>query len=268
MATLTERGSATAKASGTTLTISDVTASAGEFLHVIVGGQTNVSPSSVTWGAREMNKSLQRIHSTPNFTANYYTIRNVLRSGTRNITCTWGSAISTKIALAFTLDSPFVVDEVARNLLTASTAPSVGPTATHLRRDDFCIGLLLAEGGTPDTAPTGITSGWTTGTRVGTSGTPPVSNLTANWYYQQTTDCTGVSLAGTAATARDWIGLIAAYRPVIFQCSDVNGSAIEAGDSVKYQGTSYTVNTVYPKQNIIDIGAIGRVSAVECEVLN
>ena len=270
MATLTERGSNTAKASGTTLTVTSVSASAGEFLHIIVAGQTNVSPSTVTWGVRDLNKSLQRIHTTPNFTANYYTLRNVANSGTRTITCTWASAINTKIALAFTLDEPFVVDEVARNILTASTAPTVGPTATHLRRDDFCVGLLLAEGPTTDSAPTSVTAGWTTGTRVGTAGAPPVGNLTANWYHQQATDCTGVTLAGTAATARDWIGLISAYRPAELHCVDYYGSQIEAGDTVEYlpDNTTYTVNTVFPKQNSIDIGAIGRVSAVDCEVLN
>jgi len=137
-----------------------------------------------------------------------------------------------------------------------------------LRRDDFCAGLLLAEGPTVDAALTGVTAGWTAIARVGTLGAPPIGNLTANGFYQQKTTSSGVTLAGTATTARDWIGLIAAFRPVVHECVDKFGSSIKAGDLVDYEGSSDTVDTVYPLRNVVDLATAGQVSAVECEVHN
>ena len=268
MAIYTSRGSATSKVAGTTLTISNVAANAGDFLCVVVGGQIAAAPTGVTWGGRDMNKAIQRLHTTPAFGSTIWTIRRVANTNSRTVTITWGSSINTKVAYAFTLDSPHVIDEDARALLTASTAPSVGPTSEHLRRDNFCAGILLAEGPTNDAVLTGITAGWTTGLRIGTAGLPQISNLTANEFYQQKTTCVGVTLAGTATTARDWIGLIAAFRIVEHSCIDFYGSVIEDGDLVNYKGTSYTVNEVHPRQNAVTLSTVGRVSAVECEALN
>ena len=268
MTTYTARGSNTAKALGNTLVIADVAANTGDFLCIVTGGRSASPPTGVTWGLREVNKAAQRIHSTPEFTANMWTIRRVANGGTRDVTITWGSSIATKTAYAFTLDSPHVVDEIARNILTESANPTVGPTAEHLRRDNFCAGLLLAEGPTNDAVLTSITSGWTTGRRVGTVGIPPISNLTMNEFYQQCSTSSGVTLAGTATTARDWIGLIASFKLAQHYCVDYYGSIIEAGDNVSYNDTEYVVSNVYPNRNVIDLPTIGFVSAVECEVLN
>lgn len=267
--TYTDRGDpATAKASGTTLVIKDVTAAEGDFLCIRTGGKSISPPSSVLWGNREMNKVLQRIHATAEFTANYWSIRRVLHGGTRDVTITWPSAITTKIASAFTLSGPHVIDEVDRSLATASTAPSVGPTETHLRRDNFCDGMLLAEGPTNDAVLTGVASEWTLGPRVGTVGVPPISNLTMNTWHQQCADCAGVTLSGTATTARDWIGLIASFKVAQQYCIDISGSVIEVGDVVDYQGVEEIVSAVYPNRNVIDLPIAGTVSAVECEVVN
>jgi hypothetical protein len=267
MATRTETGTPLAtKVAGASGTIEDVAANTGDFLCVVVAAQSTLAPISVAWGNRKMSKELQRIHETPAFMVNFYAIRRVFFGGTRDVTITWSSSIDAKVAFAFTLDSPHVLDEVARSILTASDAPSVGPTDEHLYRDDFCVGVLVAEGGTPDAAPTGITAGWSTGTRVGTAGPPPVSNLTINQYYRQLSNSAGVSLAGSAADARDWVCLLGAFKLVRQHCVDYWGSIVDLGATVDYKGSLYVVVDVFPRRNVLELETVGRVSAVECEV--
>lgn len=267
MATRTAKGSAKLKASGTTLTLASVSLIAGHSLIVGVGFQTTNLPTSVKWGNRTLSKVGHRLHSTPNFAAAIYHARRIRDTATRDIVATWGTSITARTLLAMTLDSPHVKDDIARNIQTGSTAPTVGPTAELERSDEFAFGVLCSEGPSSDTAPT-LSGSWTAGQRVGTTGSPPASNCTLLEGYQQLTSSPAVTLSGIGATSRDWVNIVIGFRPVGFWTTDKFGSQIVVGDTVLYQGNARVVNTLRRNRNHVDLATDGWVTASEVEVLN
>lgn len=269
MATRTAVGTpVTDKTASTTLTISSAALNSGDFLIVGIGSNGAIAPASVKWGARDLTKVGQRIDTVNNIVTTVWAARYVRDTATRDIVATWTTGPNAKAMVASKLDSGHVRDEIARSLNALTTAPSVGPTAEHLRRDDFVFGYLVAEGpDLNDTAPT--VSSMATGQRIGTAGLPQTSNITINEYYLQSTTSGGVTLSGTLATERNWCNVLVAFKVAQGYCVDINGSVIEVGDTVIYlpNSTEYVVSSVDPLRNSIELTTIGSVSAVECEVI-
>lgn len=274
MATRTALGIAHDKTTSTTLATNShgdpanflVSLTKGECLIVGIGCNGVNPPDTVKWGGRDLKKVGQRIDSVNGIVTTVWILIEAFNTDSRDLVATWTTAPSAKAMTVSKLNFAHVRDEIARNLDAASSTPSVGPTAEHLRRDDFMFGYLVAEGGTPDTAPT--VSTMLTGQRSGTAGPPPVTNVTVNEYYLQCTTSNGVTLSGTLADARNWCNVLIAFKVAAEYCVDYWRSPIEAGDVVRYGGTTHTVNSTIPERNVVDIGTIGKVNASECEVLS
>lgn len=265
MATKTDKGTRSNKASSTTSTLSNVTVAVGDSLYCWICSDGTDWPESVNLGNRRMHKVGHRVNNGSSFTVSLWSARQIWKAGTRDIVATWTTATTARNLLAFTLDSPHMRDEIARNIQSASTAPTVGPTPEHLRRDDFITGVLVSEGPSSDTAPT--VTGWTAGQSVGTVGSPPVSNLTMREYSQQATTAAGVTLNGTGATSRDWTNIVVALKPVDDKSFDYNLNAIEVGDTVLHNGVEETVVAQVPNFNKVELSVSGVVPAHMLELV-
>lgn len=255
MATRTAKGTATLKASGTTLTLASVSATAGDAMIVMIGNQTQNIPTTVKWGNKDLTKSAHAINTTGGAVASVWIGRNIVNTDTRNIVVTWSTAIGARALAAAILDSGHIRDQSATSTQTASTAPSVGPTAALATVNDFAFGVLVSIGPSSDTAPT-LAAGWTAGQRAGTVGVPPVSNITILEGYQQLTAFSAITLSGTGATARDWASVVVAYRPIgELIAVDSEGTELLVGDTVDYEGTESTISSFTKETGIPSIVA-------------
>ena len=228
MATRTAKGTAKLKANGTTLTLVSVTLAAGEALVVMVGNQTTNIPINVKWGAKELSRAANQSNGTSGHSVSIWTIRNVVLGDTRDIVVTWDTAIGARVLAASSLDFAHIRDENATSIQTASTAPSVGPTASLAQGDEFAFGVLVSQGPNSDIAPS--LSGFTSGQRDGNVGVPPASNITILEGFAQLSDSSAITLSGTGATERDWVSALVAYRPIaIIPALDSSGTKILIG---------------------------------------
>ena len=251
MATRTAKGTTSSKTSSTTLTLSNVSCTTGDALIVMVGNQTTNVPTSVAWGTRELTLSRQRTNTTSAHVGSVWIARNIVNTATRNLVVTWGTAIVAKCMAAVTLDAGHIRDQYASNTQTASTAPTTTATPTQTDINDFCIGILVSEGPSSDTAPT-LSGGFTAGQRVGTVGAPPVSNVTLlEGYKQLSSDSTGQTLSGTGATSADWVNVLITYRPIkAYIPLDQNGTELVVGDTVSFEGSNSTISSITLEQGI------------------
>lgn len=267
MATPVHEGTATGKASTTSITLEDITTELNECLLAVISFKGTNLPTEVAYGLRDMSRVAHRIDSTNEFGIAVYGIRNIGKADTRDIVATWASAIDAKILSAITLDVGHTEDQKVNSLDAASTAPSVGPTDALSNNDEFALGILHCEGATNDTEPT-LSAGWTKLFRDGTVGVPPASNQTILVAYQNVTTTDALTLSGTGATERNWCNLLVTFDGQEIYTTDYNGSRVFAGDTVEYKGSTYTVANLVRGRNIVNLTGVGLVSAVECEVKN
>lgn len=224
MATITRtpRGTATSKASGTTLTIASFTVPAGHCL--VVGGcyaNGAGAPSSVVHAGRALRRKVQRDNTTDGIHNSIWLKGEYHKDQTGTCTLSWASPIVEKAAFASSFDFVATEDEVSGlNVTVATAAPGTGQTAALDGDEDMVICCFGAEGpgsdhgsATAEIEDGDVFTAATIGQQAGTVGAPPVSNVTVIETFLQlsATDSTRGRLAG--ATAREWCNTIVALKP-------------------------------------------------------
>lgn len=236
MATRTAKGSAKAKASGTTLTLSSVSLTMNHAIFAIVGFQGTAVPTSVKAGTKDLNKVIQRIDLTAGFGGAIYYKRVIRNGGTRDIVATWASAIGARAMAVITVDEPMLFLEGAGNMENTAS-PTTSQAASDLPvHDCFHLGGFISQGPSNDAVPT-LSTDWTAGQRDGTVGVPPVSNITVMEGYKFGRCIDAEEMDSSGSVTRDFCNILASFEPL----SDVpsvsyNNEEIKVGDTVRVVG--------------------------------
>ncbi len=114
MATRTPLGTAKTKADGTTLTLADVSASAGDCLVALVGFQQQSMPT-VKWGQRDLNRSVAVVDTVTGFGGAIFIARSLKYTDTRDLVVTWPTAIGARVMAATKLDAGLIRDKSGRH---------------------------------------------------------------------------------------------------------------------------------------------------------
>ena len=97
------------------------------------------------------------------------------------------------------------------NTQDAATDPATGSAVTTTAADTIHIAAFGSRGPSSDTVGS-VDVGHTSGQRVGTTGTPPVSNVTIHETWELLTSTGNCRSHKTGATSRDWSNIIMALR--------------------------------------------------------
>lgn len=267
MATLTDKGGITSQAASTSLTLQSISTLSDECLIVLVAFRGTVAPVAVTYGDRNLSRVYYIPDTTNNLTVCVYSARQMWREGTEDIVATWLNSVTVKLMAAYTVDSMHILDQGAAAYQSDTATPSSGFTTEHLRRDSMALALHCAAGPISDTAPT-PGSGWTLGSRLGTSLATATDNVTANIFIRSLTTADPIEIDATYSTARNWIAVCGVLRPIENQAFDTYCSIIVVGDTVHYLGNSYTVESIAKGRNVVQLTGYGLAPATECEVRN
>lgn len=237
MVNATERGAASDKISGTTLTIPSFTIPAGHSLAVFAGyDNAQTAPTSVVHAGRDLRRRTQRNDGPNSFHASWWLKGEYRGPQTGTCVLTWASAIGKKAAFATSFDILFKEDDDASALTATSIAPVTGSTgvlngSTIMALCGFACEGPGSEAGGGETAEIedgGSFQTATLGQSAGTAGAPPPSNITVieSRLELTATNATSGRLTGYA-NARNWIGLLLVLeeRPSLnqqgFSISDV-----------------------------------------------
>jgi len=223
MASYTAKATASSKASGTTLATSSLAFTPGAMQVVALGyddAATGVHPVT-TWGNRILANRpapATRNPGTYDIAMSVHVLSRVKRGTSHVITGTWQSAIVEKVLACGEIVGKNRIDLAAGNNDSVATAnPVTGTTGTLSFADDFAMAFFVSEGPSGDTAGTmQIQDGgsWTnvTGTqRIGTSGAPPLSNVTIQVGWLQLTSSQATQGRIQTATSRLWTSAIVTF---------------------------------------------------------
>lgn len=207
--TRTAKGTATSKASGTTLVLASVEILQGQSLVVGVAYDTGAGAPVVTWGNRELSQIVVRTESGA--ATALFLLRHINNTHTRAITCTWPSAITAKAMFA-TMVQGVQIQDVSTGASEASTAdPTTSTAVTSTKPDTIQIAAFGSQGPPSDAVGT-VNLGHTSGQRAGTSGIPPASNITIHETYEILSATGDVRATKSTATARTWANVIMAIK--------------------------------------------------------
>lgn len=212
-ATRTAQGTAQDKTSGATLTVSAVSVSYGEAFIVGLGyDNAQGHPTSVAWGNRLMRRKVARDNATTGIAMSVWVIPFVKKAGqTKDVVATWPAPIGKRAMFVTSIEGsnrPGI--RAGNNEPTDTGTPSTGTTDPLVSADSFALCAFVSEGpssdaaGTPEIQDGGVFQSATAGQRDGTTGAPPISNITIQETYLDLTqaDATRGRLQG--ATSRQW----------------------------------------------------------------
>lgn len=223
MTTRTAKGVANTKASGATLTISDVALASSAALVVALGyDDAQGHPTSVRWGNRNLRSRLSRDPAGYDIAMSIWTIGSVKNAGTKDIVATWSGAIVERAMIATQLQGVNHIDErVGNNDSSATTTPTTGLTGVLASLFDYALAFFVSEGPriadsaisvTIDDAGEPVTA--TLGQRAGTNGAPPASNVTIQEAYLELTSPFSTQGDLIASDARLWVSGIITMDPL------------------------------------------------------
>lgn len=267
MPTRTSKGTASSKAAGSTLTISDVTLSEGATLVAALGYDDALGhPTSVKWGGRKLHSRIDRDPGGYDIAHSVWTLRSK-RGGTRDLVATWSNNINERAMVAVELKGTRRIDvSAANNDSTATTTPTTGTTPTPDTGYAFALAFFVSEGPQNDTVTSGtidddgLPATATEGQRAGTGGAPPLSNITVQEMYLEMTSAVASQGDLVAGTARKFISSILlieskiVYIPYIARTKnsgddvmwcDSEDQGIGTGNTfLKWDGTGVNLNAV------------------------
>lgn len=257
MTNRTELGKWSGKASSTSIASSSaVTVNAGSMLSVGTLAVAGVAPTSVTWGNRELSRLIGRTQS--GMTVDAWILRHINNTATRTITATWAAANPGKVMIATALDGVNVLDVSQGNTQTATTDPATGTAVTTTVAATFHLAYFASRGPETDTVGT-VGVGHTSGQREGTTGAPPVSNVTLHETWEELTATGNTRSAKTGATARDWANVIVALKAG----SQQNRHGISAADMIAVEAKFHAVSKDFGKAVFWFSDTDGRFEAYE-----
>lgn len=211
--TRTAKGTAQSKAANTTLTISNVSLTAGQLLLVGIAYETDAALNSVQWGSRNMKLVADSAATQGDTRVRLYRAR-VRDTATRDVVATWAANMSARAMFATAIDEASIKDVGSTAVFAAgTTAPNTGTAVTTTAADTIAIAAFASGGPSGDTAGTAA-EGHTLGQRVGTTGGGAATNVTIQETFEilsATGDCRA---SMTGATGRIWACSIVALSAV------------------------------------------------------
>lgn len=226
MTTYIAKGENAEKASGSTLTVADVSLNSDAQLTVALGyDDAQGHPTSVKWGSNRLLKSrVSRDPAAAGKAMSVWTAGSVRDTATKDIVATWSSNITDRTMLVTSLEGVNKINEKAGNNETvATTGPVTGATASLKAANDFVLCYFMSEG--PDTNDTpgtaeikdgGTFVAATLGQRNGTNGAPAANRVNIQETYLQLTGCEATEGRLVGATSRLWANAIITLTPLSF----------------------------------------------------
>jgi hypothetical protein len=208
--TRTAKGTASSKASGTTLAVNSVSAVPGDALVVGIVYDTGAGAPTVKWGQRSLRQKSTATQVQSGIAVATFILSHINNTATRNIVATWGGSITAKAMVIVGITGANITDVAAKQGQTATGSPDT-TSDTSTVADTISIAFFGSEGPSSDTVGT-VGSGHTSGQRVGTAGIPPVSNVTIHETYEILSSTGTIQATKTGATSRDWASVIVALK--------------------------------------------------------
>ena len=206
----TNKGTAshiTATSSWTAL--SSIALTTGNTLIVLIGQESGVSPSGITWNSVAMTSDLE--DASTDLKLGVWRLSNVT-GATGNIVVTWPSSITRKVLCAVEVDDgSLTIDKTAEaHDDDGGSQPASGSTATTTNATECLQGVVLMK--QPTSEPLGTWAGDTTtdAQSVSTIGAPTFQITITEGYAYQTVQATR-SASKTGTNQPQWIALIATY---------------------------------------------------------
>jgi len=206
--TRTAKGTASDKSSSLTLTLSSIQVARRLLIVGITYDDGNGHPV-VKWGG-VMLVMVERVIGNGIVSATY-AYRRRRDAKTKNIVAKWTTTGPTAKALYATTIAEVASLDLKSSLAQAgTTAPNSGTAATSNTAKEIFIGTMGSEGPSSDAAGTPQDS-YTAGQRVGTTGSPPISNVTCQEIFKivSATESTQAKLSGV--TSRDWCSVLTTW---------------------------------------------------------
>lgn len=210
--TRTALGTNSAKSSGTTLSINNVTIPAGRTLVVgIAYDNSQGPPTSIMLGNKPLEERIKQQNLGTSKTVAIWTRRYLRKEKTRDIVATWSSAIATRSMFALYINEAGIQDVKQSNQVDATTSPATGTAVTTTASNTIHIAAFMSAGPNSDTVGTpGV--GHTLGQTIGTAGLPPASNTFLRETFETLTATGNCRATITGATSRDWAAVIVAFK--------------------------------------------------------
>lgn len=210
--TRTAKSSANSKSSGSIITIPSMALTTGALLvvHLAYDDQTL---ASLTWGSEVLTLGDPVLGAGVRTRLAWAVIAT---GGTQTLTATWAADLVAKVMIATQYTSNLSggvlhEDSNATNTGTGTAASTAAVSPIVGGTDSVLVGVVGTEGPSGDTAGTWATPS-TNGVRVGTTGNPAASNVTASEGYQLApTAASTPALSKTGMTSRDWGAAIRAF---------------------------------------------------------
>jgi rubrerythrin len=204
--TRTAKGTASDKSSGLTLTIGSIEVIAPAALLVYLAYDDGNGHPVVEWGQQDL---MPRQRTSGNgLTCALYKMVKKNGTNTNDVVATWTTTAPTaKVMIAIETAEATKIDRKSGNAQAATTEPGSGKEQNTTFDDEIFFGAFASEGPPTDTTGT-LQNGFTSGQRVGTSGAPPVSNITLHEGYKIVSAKETTRARKTGATERDHVTLL------------------------------------------------------------
>lgn len=209
--TRTARGTGSDKTGALTLTVSSVLIVPEARIVVGIGYDSGSGAPVITWGSNTLDDDITNSSGgVVSKLSSFYKPGGV--NQTLDVTATWTTTAPTaKVMWVEQLTEANAPEAgTASGNGGTSTSPASGAKTTKFY-DEIHVGNIVTEGPSSDTTGT-VSNGWTSGQRVGTSGAPPVSNVTSHGIFLLSELPESVEAAKTGITSRDWSATMVTYR--------------------------------------------------------
>lgn len=219
---ITERGTAQAKSTGTTLDSTSFTLPKDDSLQVGVVCENSLGPpASVTINDRPLKRKETQNNALASMNTSLWIKARAAVPQTGIVRATWSGEIAARTLVVSSHGQPFRVDQSASQANTATTTPGTGQTAALFGPSfAWCIfgsagplGDTQATGHTIDDASTAVIA--ILGQRDGTTGGGAATNRTIQETYFQLTAADATQGALSGVTSRRWASAILTLRGTI-----------------------------------------------------
>lgn len=167
--------------------------------------------------------SASRNPGTYDIAMSVWTVGSVRDTATRDVVITWAGNIVERAAVAVELEGANRIDQAAgNNEAVGTTTPGTGATSPLSSPGNYALAFFVSEGPSSDTVTsatidddgTAATAG--IGQRAGTTGAPPVSNVTVQEVFLELTSPLPTQADLVAGTSRLWTCAIVTMEPLTF----------------------------------------------------
>lgn len=187
--------------------LSNISLSAGNALLVCLVTKGE-AVTDVSWNGTALTADASATSASAN--VYIYSLTNVT-AGTGNIVVSAGTGVKALTANAVSgLATSSMLDKQAAAVGT-STTPSSGITATTTQAAEFLFGCIATNGPDGDAAGS-WGSGFQAGQRLGSTGNPTTSNMTASDGFLEVSQTAAYSAAKSGITSSAWAAAIATYK--------------------------------------------------------